>query len=265
MNGEKIMTNYIITNNNTYNSREISFDGKPSEEVRTALKTLKMRWNPARCIWYGFAEESDIVAAILAADGEKPIEEASNVYTDGYLGGGAVYGSKSNQHLYGADLSKAIREDIKKAGIKGVTVRYKSYSGGQSITATVSLPESAFVPEADFISNYKITPKQTWIYYLDNFGETKYIHFDNFFESDAIAQERIRVSAAKYEYDIETRHECQINHFYLESYKIFTTETQQKLEKIISIISAYRYDESNSMVDYFDTNFYFTVNTKPIK
>ena len=36
------------------------------------------------------------------------------------------------------------------------------------------------------------------------------------------------------------------------------------IKKVNSIISAYRYDESNSMVDYFDTNFYYDIHTKPI-
>ena len=35
------MTNYTITTNNTYNSREITFDGIPSKEVREALKSMK--------------------------------------------------------------------------------------------------------------------------------------------------------------------------------------------------------------------------------
>lgn len=147
------MTNYTITANYKYNSREITFDGIPSKEVREALKSLKMRWNPKKSCWFGFAQEHEIISAILDNSESEPTTgdetDGATVYTDGYLGGGAVYGSKSNIHLYGADLSKAIREDIKRAGIKGVSVRCKSYSGGQSIIATVSLPESAFVPEAE--------------------------------------------------------------------------------------------------------------------
>lgn len=259
------MTNYHITTNNTYNSREISFDGIPSEEVRTALKSLKMRWNPKRSIWYGFAEERELIAAILEADESKPAEEACEVHTEGYMGGGAVYGSKSNQPLYGADLSKAIREDIKKAGIKGVSVRCKSYSGGQSITATVSMPESAFVPEADFIANYLINYNQSWIYYTDSCGKVQSMYIEKYFDSDADTQEKIKISAAMYEYDRETRHECQINHYHIDSYKSFTEKTRQLLKKIVAIITAYRYDESNAMVDYFDTNFYFDIVTKPAK
>ncbi|MGM9763524.1 MAG: hypothetical protein ACI3ZQ_05855 [Candidatus Cryptobacteroides sp.] len=259
------MTNYHITTNTAYDSREISFDGIPSEEVRTALKSLKMRWNPKRSIWYGFAQESELISAILAADEIKPADEASTVYTDGYMGGGAVYGSKSNQYLFGADLTKAIREDIKKAGIKGVTIRSKSYSGGQTITATVSLPESAFVPEADFIANYEINYHQSWIYYADSCGKVQSVHIEKYFDSDAETRNAIKNSAAMYEYDSTTRHECPVSQHYIDTYKSFTDETRQLLKKIVSIIEAYRYDESNAMVDYFNTNFYFGIVTKPAK
>ena len=261
------MTNYHITTNYTYNSREITFDGIPSEEVREALKSLGMRWNPKKSCWYGFAQEHEIISAILdnseseSTTGDET--DGATVYTDGYMGGGAVYGAKSNIPLYGADLSKAIREDIKRAGIKGVSVRCKTYSGVQSITATVSLPESAFVPEADFIADYQIKCNQHWLYYTDSFGKVQSIHIDKYFAADAAEQEKIRTSVAMYEYDRETRHECQINHYHIDFYKSLTEETGKLLKRIESIIESYRYDESNEMVDYFNTNFYFDITTKP--
>lgn len=265
------MTNYEIRENPYFNSREVYFDGKPSRATLDALKALKMRWNHVKACWYGFAQECDLINAIITNDrdgeditGEKT--EGATVYTDGYLGGGAVYGSKSDKHLYGTDLSKAIREDIKAAGIKGASVRCKSYSGGggQSITVKISLPKSAFVPEADFVADYQIKCNQHWLYYYDSFGKVQSIHIDNYFAADAAEQEKIRSAVAMYEYDRETRHECQINHYHIDFYKSFTQETRELLQKIKSIIESYRYDESNAMVDYFDTNFYYTIVTKPI-
>lgn len=136
------MTNYEIRENHQYNSREVYFDGKPSRATLDALKTLKMRWNHVKSCWYGYAQERDLINAIIANDrdgvditGEKT--EGATVYTNGYLGGGAVYGSKSDKHLYGADLSKAIREDIKAAGIKGASV-HGVISTGQSPAALPS-------------------------------------------------------------------------------------------------------------------------------
>lgn len=55
---------YTITNNAQFNSIEISFDGKPSEEVRQALKDLRFRWHGQRRIWYGYTTEDKARAAI---------------------------------------------------------------------------------------------------------------------------------------------------------------------------------------------------------
>lgn len=264
------MTNYEIKYNDKYNSREVYFDGKPSRATLDALKALKMRWNHVKSCWYGYAHECDLINAIITNDrdgeditGEKT--EGATVYTDGYLGGGAVYGSKSDKHLYGADLSKAIREDIKAAGIKGASVRCKTYSGGQSITVTLSLPQSAYVSKEQFAVDYRIPTSASWIYYEDEDGKSQTIHIDKYYgETSAAEQEKIRISAAAYEYSREAERENDLNVYCLDKYKVYTSATREVIKKVNSIISAYRYDESNAMVDYFDTNFYYSICTKPV-
>lgn len=265
------MTNYEIRENNKYNSREVYFDGKPSRATLDALKALKMRWNHVKSCWYGYAQEHELVSAIIAGDrdgeditGEKT--EGATVYTGGYLGGGAVYGSKSDKHLYGADLSKAIRADIKAAGIKGASVRCKTYSGGQSITVTLSLPQSAYVTKQQFAVDYRIPTSASWIYYEDEDGKSQTIHVGKYYsnETSAEEQERIRISAAASEYHREAEIENELNVYHLDKYKVYTPATMETIKKVNSIINAYRYDESNAMVDYFDTNFYYTICTKPI-
>ena len=268
---ELIMTNYEIKYNNEYNSREVYFDGKPSRATLDALKALKMRWNHVKACWYGYAQECDLINAIITNDrdgeditGEKT--DGATVYTDGYLGGGAVYGSKSDKHLYGAVLSKAIREDIKAAGIKGASVRCKTYSGGQSITVTLSLPQSAYVSKEQFAVDYRIPASASWIYYEDEDGKSQSIHVDKYYSRDTSAeeQEEIRIFAAAYEYSREAERENDLNVYCLDKYKVYTSATREVIKKVNSIINAYRYDESNAMVDYFETNFYYSIVTKPI-
>ena len=150
---------YEITKNAEFGSLEVRFNEKPADTVRLALKRLKMRWHRVNKCWYGYASESAIVSAILE---NAPEEQPATVYTDGYMGGGAVYGSKSRKALYGADLSAAIRADIKAAGIKGVTVKCKSYSGGQSITATIRTNAADYVDEADYVAAYRV--RGNWVY-----------------------------------------------------------------------------------------------------
>ncbi len=69
---------YTLTRNAQFNSIEITFDSKPSEEIRTALKNLKFRWHSVKSIWYGFADEDTVKAAIDGKPAEpkqKPAEE----------------------------------------------------------------------------------------------------------------------------------------------------------------------------------------------
>lgn len=244
------MTNYEIRENHQYNSREIYFDGKPSRATLDALKALKMRWNHVKSCWYGYAQEHELVSAIIANDrdgeditGEKT--EGATVYTDGYLGGGAVYGSKSDKHLYGADLSKAIREDIKAAGIKGASVRCKTYSGGQSITVTLSLPQSAYVSKEKFAVDYRIPTSASWIYYEDEDGKSQTMHIEKYYsrETSAEEQERIRIAAAKYAYKREAESENDLNIYHLDKYKVYTAETIEIIKK--STLSSPRTDMTN--------------------
>lgn len=197
---------YTITKNAEFGSLEVRFDEKPADTVRLALKRLKMRWHGVNKCWYGYASESALVAAILE---NAPEEQPATVVSDGYMGGGAVYGSKSNKALYGADLSAAIRADIKAAGIKGVTVKCKSYSGGQSITATIRTSPADYIDEADYIAAYRV--RGNWIYD----GERS-VYIGDFYAMSAEEQERLRVAAAL-----------------------------ERVQRVKAIIEAYRYGEPN--------------------
>lgn len=55
---------YTITTNTQYSSVEVSFNGKPAEEVRNALKALRFRWHGQKRVWYGYATEEAVRAAI---------------------------------------------------------------------------------------------------------------------------------------------------------------------------------------------------------
>jgi hypothetical protein len=227
-------TTYNITHNAKFDSYEVTFESKPATAVLDALKALKMRWNPKKACWYGFAKEHEIISAILengegeTITGEKT--EGATVYTDGYLGGGAVYGSKSNLHLYGADLSKAIREDIKRAGIKGVTVRCKSYSGGQSIGVTVTLRPDEYISFPEFLENYRIKGN-SWIYTAEN---PHGILSDYYFEMSAQEQEETRVAAAEYDYERMTTRENRVNEFHIDEETQFTPETLAKIKTTVA-------------------------------
>ena len=254
---------YEIRENGDYNSREVYFDGKPSEATRTALKGLKMRWHSIKKCWYGYASESDLINAIQDAEQEDGGEGAT-VYTDGYLGGGAYYGSKSNLHLYGSDLAAAIRADIKAAGIKGVTI---SNPRG-NIYAKVTIETSDLVEDFELrndevlnaLNHYGVFDGTRWLHWgdLDPTGKGIDTRTEEF--------QSLRKAASAYQIQQYSK-PSDVNQYYLDEkhYPEFTAAFLAKLQKIRDIIGAYRYDGSNVMVDYFDTNFYYDIKTKPGK
>lgn len=79
------MTAYTIANNAAFGSKEITFDGIPSKEIREALKALKFRWHSVKRLWYGYAEESELVricggtAEAPKAETKKEIKKAEPV------------------------------------------------------------------------------------------------------------------------------------------------------------------------------------------
>jgi len=69
------MENYTIKKNDAFNSIEITFAQKPSEETRNALKALRFRWHSVKKVWYGYTTEEEVRAAI---DGKKPENKAQS-------------------------------------------------------------------------------------------------------------------------------------------------------------------------------------------
>lgn len=248
---------YQITANTDVNGWEIRFDEKPATTIREALKALGMRWHSVKQCWYisqQKATDSQITAAILGAS--DPDEAPAEVVTDGYMGGGAVYGSKSHLGLYGADLTAAIRTDLKKAGLKGITVR--QYHGGSGIAVTATITPADLLAEDEYAKIWE--PSGWWI---DTPNGS--IRKEDYYTMTAAEQSKVRADAAKTEITRYRTTEQSINHHYIDDYTAFTPAYRDKLKSALAIVNQYHYDESNSMVDYFDTNFYLSLYIKPGK
>lgn len=184
------------------------------------------------------------------------------------MGGGAYYGAKSGQYLYGADLAAAIRADIKAAGIKGVTIRCESYSGGQSIHATFTIERSDLnaAPTTDPTRRYTCEFERLLIKYGSWMVGGEWITNKKFSE---MSEDEQRITALQYHAEQRERFgkRQSLNHYHTEQNENpeLSAAFLAKVKRVIAIITAYRYDKSNSMVDYFDTNFYYDLHTKPGK
>lgn len=62
--------------NEKFNSLEIKFDEKPSQEVRDVLKANKFRWHSVKKVWYGYKTQEEIEKALEGKRDEKePIHQ----------------------------------------------------------------------------------------------------------------------------------------------------------------------------------------------
>ena len=247
------MATYKITENTQFNSNEIYFDSKPAADVLAALKGLGMRWNPRKGCWYGFVTQDAIVAAIGAND-----DELGGVVSDGYMGAVRWDGNQSHKYLHGAELSKAIREELKRQGVKGCSVSCKTYSGGQTVRVKVATTAADFVSREQYVNDYTISDAGAWLYT----EEGKAIHRDTWFGFDGDMQQETLRSAARHAYDHAFTVGGEINHYYIDKYTEYTEAFRAKLHKINAVLDTYHYDDSNGMVDYFDTNFYRDIIVK---
>lgn len=99
---------YTIALNSEFNSLEITFDGKPAQEVRDALKALKFRWHSVKKVWYGYASEEEARAAIDGGmvekiTAKKPEKPAAQDHVRIYWNGIKIDGGKLIKCGYSLD------------------------------------------------------------------------------------------------------------------------------------------------------------------
>lgn len=193
-------------------------------------------------------------------------EEISKCYcteVEAYLGATGYEGSNSHKHLYGSELSKAIRETLKKCGIKGVSISCKSFAGGQEIRAKVKLFEGDIRSwedcKAEMIANKEENVcLYNWCVDPDTNEEVcRY----NYFEWSAEKQKRAVEMWAKTSYERYINGDgfgtimrtSQINK---KECPCFSEKFFDRWNAIGKVINSFNYDRSNSQVDYFETNFY---------
>lgn len=250
---------YTIKLNEKFQSNEIYFDEKPSETIKESLKALKMRWNNVKKCWYGFAEQKDIKNALNSTEAQE--FQTGGTLSDGYMGAMKYIGNNSEKFDYtGAGFLAA----FKAHGIQGVTKRQSPGEITPHFRFTITATDADFVTPEQFAESYKINPKAYWIDYKNENGQHKSIHFSEYFELSGEQQEKIRTAAACYEYEHKTKTGVNIYIRNIETNNIFTEQFTQKLKLIDSIIKSFNFDDSNSMVDYFHTNFYYDLELKHI-
>lgn len=247
---------YEISKNNQFNSVEVKFDGKPSEEIRNALKGLRFRWHSVKKVWYGYATEEATRAAIDEAEKGKQ-EENFEVPGSSFIDGGGLYdgwqGGNYTKWRTEKELKELILKDFKRAGIAG-TIRFNRAGYLTSLTVTLKITESDIKSFEDWSKDYHVTAGH-WHYYTEN-GRIKDIYGENFYIMEEEEQKKMLENIKQTEYDLERAHLTNNNVCFSGEMEMLTETGNKKLSTAREIVSSYNRDCSNSMIDYFDRSIY---------
>ncbi len=196
------------------------------------------------------------------------LKEFTTTTSDGYMGATKTTGSKSQVYLRDAELSKQIRQALQgvlapELSKSDVRVRKESYSMGRTIYITLRLDKSKYAPTRDeykqaIIENVK-RDKYTWIRAEDG----KDIFHEAYWGMTEDEKRKVEQATAEqyavWNYDRGT---TDINHYHIDKEDMLNDDGKKIIEVANQVIRAFNYDDSNSMVDYFDTNFYYDLNVE---
>lgn len=247
-----------FTINTELNGIEVVFEERPAAETLEALKGAGFRWHRAKKLWYAKNTAERLTLAQSIADGQ-PAQVApvkvSKVDKINLENLGA-----NTPSLYGAELAKAIREDLKKRGVSGVTVRTRRVTYDTGITVTVKATPEDFASVEEMKERFTycdferlamchgVYTGAKWVYNLDELTkEERETEYNNYIMYNG-------------------RKAPQINNHYLidhrNDYFTITTEFYSKIVAVFKIANQWNYDNSDSMTDYFDVGYYLDIDIK---
>lgn len=196
------------------------------------------------------------------------LKQFYTVASDGYMGATKTTGSKSAVYLRDAELSKQIRQALQEVlapelSKSDVKVRKESYSMGRTIHITLRLDKNKYATTRDeykqiVIDNVK-RDKYTWLRIEDGkdiFHEAYWSMNDN---DKRKTEQATAEQQAVWNYDRDT---TEINTHHIDSEDMLKDDGKKIVEVANQVIKAFNRDDSNAMVDYFDTNFYYDLRVE---
>lgn len=239
------------------NGLEITFAERPSTDTLNALKAAGFRWHKVRRMWYAknTAERLTLAQSITGtteATAPATIKKTDKINLDNL-------GENRPAHLGGAELSKAIREELKRRGVKGCTVKVSNYD---SICVTWKTTAEDFASIEEAMNRVSIWDLFRYSRVYKDGHEVTENDYNNMTEEE---KQEAKRETVKHEIDRfsnvyagawhTTRNER--NYYFELSKKGFET-----LTAIIAIANQWNYDNSDSMTDYFDVGYYLDVDIK---
>lgn len=196
------------------------------------------------------------------------LKEYTTEASDGYMGAIKTTGSKSQLYLRDAELSKQIRQALQavlapELSKSDVRVRKESYSMGRTIHITLRLDKSKYAPTRDEYKQMVVDNVKRQRYNWIQSGEGKELFHEAYWgmtdEQKRKAEQATAEQQAIWNYDRDT---VDINQYHIDKEEMLTDEGKKIVEVANQVIKAFNYDDSNAMVDYFDTNFYYNLKVE---
>lgn len=230
---ENIKTNYKKIENVELNGIELYFEEIPTTEERTILKNIGYRWNKSKKCWYIKKNKLEVPKEIKT--GYK-IEPKFNYTT------GAWEGINYKNDLELKEIAKIIKKELKRIYSDfNFSITTEQYSGGQSLHINlISGKRSVY-------ETYENALK--YAYSINSICETN----NGLSDYDIQLNDEKKRNLKKH---IENKSYLQINHYYIEREYELTEEARQMLKTAKELANSFNFDDSDSMIDYFHTNFY---------
>lgn len=187
-----------------------------------------------------------------------PEYETGGKNFEGYMGAVGWEGRNSNLNLDIKEIAKIVRTQFRNKfpGYK-INARIKRYSGGQSMRVEILIPKTDLMSKEQFVSESIQNP---WKYLKGSWGWIGYPNPDGSegreradILGDISKEERAEYFSRYYDHELERytgNADIQVGS------RPIPLLNDDALVYVKSLVDSFNYDDSNSMVDYFDVNFY---------
>ena len=239
--------------NNNLNGIEVIFAAKPEPATIEALKANGFKWHNVKKLWYAKQTPARVAFAQSLGSIEAQPETQPTAKTINLDGLG-----ENKPHLWGAELSKAIRDDLKNRGVDGVRVRMGrgGYTTSIYVTVKATAADLASIEEAKERFNLSAfaCEVQTRNVYINN----KWLNYSDF--ENMTQEEKEKAHTDYIIYSIKHLHS--FNHYHTDRryYWEFTAAFYNKVLAVCKIANQWNYDNSDIMTDYFDVGYYLNID-----
>ena len=235
--------------NEEKNGIELSFENKPDRATLDSIKAQGFRWHNAKKVWYAKQTDDRLTfAKSLGSLSTTPKSEGIDLDN---------LGATSLKSYYHTEVAAAIREDLKKRGVKGATVRG---SRGYGITVTVKATNDDIVSIEEYCLRYTMGDFAHDVMRYGAYDGEKWIHEGAWCGLSDDEKQTAYMNNARY--SISKNPDINVHYMERKNYPTMTTAFYNKIEAIYKIANQWNYDNSDYMTDYFDVGYYLDIDVK---